>query len=228
MASLYLIRHGQASFGSENYDALSPLGEKQCLLLGQWWRARSTAFDRAVTGPMHRHKQSFQAFCTGMDREMGAVEIPELAEFDHENVLEVYRPDFADKAVMMRTLAAAPNPRRAFQDMFTEAVSRWHDPRHAADYKEPWAVFKARVLRGFEILRETNGDTLVFTSGGVISVILQAVLDVDEAHCFALNAVTVNSSVSRVLYRSGEASLAGFNNIAHLEVENASNLITYA
>ncbi|MEK9990253.1 MAG: histidine phosphatase family protein, partial [Halieaceae bacterium] len=29
MASLYLIRHGQASFGSDNYDQLSPLGQRQ-------------------------------------------------------------------------------------------------------------------------------------------------------------------------------------------------------
>ena len=29
MASLYLIRHGQASFGSDHYDQLSPLGQRQ-------------------------------------------------------------------------------------------------------------------------------------------------------------------------------------------------------
>ncbi|MCH1491392.1 MAG: histidine phosphatase family protein, partial [Luminiphilus sp.] len=29
MASIYLIRHGQASFGSDNYDQLSPVGQRQ-------------------------------------------------------------------------------------------------------------------------------------------------------------------------------------------------------
>lgn len=33
MATIYLIRHGQASFGAENYDKLSPLGERQASIL---------------------------------------------------------------------------------------------------------------------------------------------------------------------------------------------------
>jgi len=37
MAELYLIRHGQASFGAEDYDQLSSLGKTQCELLGAFF-----------------------------------------------------------------------------------------------------------------------------------------------------------------------------------------------
>ena len=31
MGILYLVRHGQASFGEADYDRLSPLGHRQCV-----------------------------------------------------------------------------------------------------------------------------------------------------------------------------------------------------
>ena len=34
MGTLYLVRHGQASFGADDYDQLSPLGHQQALRLG--------------------------------------------------------------------------------------------------------------------------------------------------------------------------------------------------
>ena len=35
---LLLIRHGQASFGASDYDRLSPLGQRQSRLLGEYFR----------------------------------------------------------------------------------------------------------------------------------------------------------------------------------------------
>ena len=40
MGSIYLIRHGQASFGAENYDVLSPLGYRQSEALGDYLARR--------------------------------------------------------------------------------------------------------------------------------------------------------------------------------------------
>jgi broad specificity phosphatase PhoE len=227
MASLYLIRHGQASFGAENYDALSGLGMRQCRLLGEWWRERGHAFDRVISGPMQRHRQSLESFAAGLERELAFDYLPGLAEFDHENVLEVYRPDFADKAAIARFLASTPRPRQAFHQIFTEAVNRWHDSRYDAEYNESWPVFRQRVVDAFASLCTESADTLVFTSGGAISVMLQSVLGLSDANCFALNAVTLNSSVTRVLYRPGENSLHSFNSTAHLDIANDAALLTY-
>ena len=37
MGTLYLIRHGQASFGAADYYQLSELGARQCHALGQYF-----------------------------------------------------------------------------------------------------------------------------------------------------------------------------------------------
>lgn len=46
MAELYLVRHGQASFGTENYDRLSALGEQQGVWLGEYFARQDIVFDR--------------------------------------------------------------------------------------------------------------------------------------------------------------------------------------
>lgn len=227
MATLYLVRHGQASFGADNYDALSGLGMRQCQLLGEWWKARGMEPGRVVCGPMRRHRESLEAFCRGFGRELAYDTLPGIAEFDHENVLEVYWPLFGDKAALAKFLAETPRPRQAFHRIFIEAVARWHEGRHDQEYNESWPVFRQRVRESFGTLQAPGGDAIVFTSGGVISVMIQSILGFSDANSFAINAITLNSSVSRVLYRPGESSLHSFNNTAHLDVHNDASLITY-
>lgn len=227
MASIYLVRHGQASFGAENYDQLSTLGARQCRLLGEWWRARGQESGTLLCGPMVRHRQSFENFAAGYGRELTARDVPGLAEFDHENVIEVHRPEFADKAALVKFLADHPRPRQAFHEFFTHAVTRWHSGGVDHEYNEPWPHFRDRVVAAFRALLQEGGDILVFTSGGAISVILQDVLGLDNHRTFALNGIIANSSVTRLLYRADEVSLHSFNATAHLDVHDDAGLITY-
>lgn len=227
MATLHLVRHGQASFGAEHYDELSGLGVRQCQLLGEWWQARGLVPGRIISGPMHRHKQSMEAFFHGFGRELEHDTLPDLAEFDHENVLEVYWPLFGDKVALAKYMAETSRPRQAFHQIFVDAVARWHSGNHDSDYNESWLTFRERVRDGFDALRAQGGDAVVFTSGGVISVMIQAILGFSDAKSFAINAITLNSSVSRVLYRPGESSLHSFNNTAHLDIHNDAALLTY-
>ena len=60
MGRLFLVRHAQASFLSQNYDQLSALGETQARLLGEYWARRKMTFDRVCVGPAIRHRQTAQ------------------------------------------------------------------------------------------------------------------------------------------------------------------------
>src|SRR5207248_7120980 len=60
MGRLFLVRHAQASFLSQNYDQLSALGQTQARLLGEYWSQRNVFFDRVCTGPALRHRQTAQ------------------------------------------------------------------------------------------------------------------------------------------------------------------------
>ena len=58
MTTIYLIRHGQASFGAKSYDQLSPNGELQAKLLGQYFNRILKEEPYVVTGSMQRHQQT--------------------------------------------------------------------------------------------------------------------------------------------------------------------------
>ena len=50
MGNLYLIRHGQASFGADDYDVLSTVGERQSVALGEHLARLGLRLDRCVAG----------------------------------------------------------------------------------------------------------------------------------------------------------------------------------
>mgnify|MGYP003610115975 FL=1 len=58
MTTIYLVRHGQASFGAESYDKLSTTGEQQATVLGQYFQKILKEQPYVVAGGMQRHRQT--------------------------------------------------------------------------------------------------------------------------------------------------------------------------
>ena len=50
-----MVRHGQASYMSEDYDRLSAIGEEQAIKLGEFWVRHEIRFDACFHGPAQRH-----------------------------------------------------------------------------------------------------------------------------------------------------------------------------
>lgn len=228
MATIHLIRHGQASFGQENYDQLSKLGWRQGQVLGRWL-ADKVEPQAVVGGALERHRETAEAIATGYGSALPDMQVlPGLNEFDHTDVLTRLRPAWADRAVMARDLSAFPKPAKAFQETFVQAVARWAGGDHDNEYRETWPAFKARVLAALDQLIEfaDGSDVLVTTSGGPISVIVQSLLGLDDVRALKLNEVIANTSVTRVLYSGPRRSLSVFNNFSHLEGEDPA-LVTF-
>ncbi|MCK7545529.1 histidine phosphatase family protein [Marinobacter bryozoorum] len=228
MATIYLIRHGQASFGEDNYDQLSETGWQQARVLGRWLAGRVHP-DVVIGGDMQRHRETVEAIASGY---RGAFPDMQVAtgfnEFDHARVVFRFRPEWADRERMQADLAATGHPAKAFQQTFTQAVQRWVSGDHDEDYPETWLQFKARVNKALDDLVSwaNGGDVFVSTSGGPIAVILQNLLQLSDSRALALNEVIANTSVTRVLYSGDRRSLAVFNNYSHLEAEG-QELVTF-
>ncbi|OEY66934.1 histidine phosphatase family protein [Marinobacter sp. X15-166B] len=228
MATLHLLRHGQASFGNENYDTLSARGWEQGRVLGAWLAGK---VDPAlvVGGSMQRHRETIAALAEGFGAPLPDMQVMAgFNEFDHRQIISRYRPQWADPRVMARDLAAVPTPARAFQQVFVQSLQRWVSGTHDGEYAEPWCQFKRRVLTAFAQLmdRAEGADVLVATSGGPITVVVQHLLALPDSRALALNEVIANTSVTRVLYSGDRSSLAVFNNYSHLEAADAS-LVTF-
>jgi broad specificity phosphatase PhoE len=228
MATIYLIRHGQASFGQENYDRLSSQGWKQGRVLGRWLKGK-VAPDAVFGGNMERHRETVEAIAVGYGDELPDMQAVEgFNEFDHTQVVERLRPEWADRAKMASDLAAFRKPGTAFQQIFEQAMGRWVGGEHDSEYAETWSDFSVRVIGALDDLIDYagGGDVLVSTSGGPIAVIAQHLLQLNDRKTLEMNSVIANSSVSRVLYSGKRRSLAVFNNYSHLEAEDPS-LLSY-
>lgn len=229
MGALYLIRHGQASFGSQNYDALSALGHQQGYAVGQALKARGVTPEAVVAGTMQRHQETARAALLAMALDVPMRVHAGVNEFDHENVIEVAEPRYADKAVMMAEMAASGDPRRAFQTFFQDAVARWVGGNHDAEYAEPWSAFKLRCVAALdELVRQTppKGQLVVFTSGGVISVVCAHLLGLHDSQAFTINWTLANAGITKINVGRDGLHLLSVNEHAHVE-GMAPSLLTY-
>lgn len=205
MGVVILVRHGQASFGADDYDVLSETGWEQGRLLGRYLAEPSLV----VTGGMRRHRETAEAAGWRGTEDLG------WAEFDHLSVVAA-DPDHPTEEL----------DRRGFQRAFERATARWTGGGFDGEYVESWPAFRARVTASFDraCARAGSGDTVtVVTSGGPIAVVAALLADpeADEV-AFArmwsrFNTVLVNSSFTRVVVGSTGARLLTFNEHPHLE-----------
>ncbi len=232
MGAIHLVRHGQASFGAEDYDQLSPLGQEQSRLLGVWQRECGLSIDGVVTGSLKRHQQSAQAcvdeFCRipQADWTLNAG----FDEFNHHEVLQRFIAELAEQPTADQELTQSDSPRKTFQKIFARATARWVAGQHDEEYAESWTVFRARCRAALNAVIDAAGtsrDIWIFTSGGAITGILQDLLEIPDSRILGINWTLVNGGVTKLLYRPGQISLCYLNNHAHLEKHHRPELITY-
>ena len=97
MGTLFLVRHGQASFGAADYDNLSALGIAQSQRLGEYWAGKGLQFDAVLTGTLRRHAQTFAGIQAGMGTQHEPLIWPGLNEYDSESVIAAIHRTFPGK-----------------------------------------------------------------------------------------------------------------------------------
>lgn len=203
MARVHLIRHGQASFGADDYDALSPKGHDQAQALAR----RLPGPSRLVSGVMRRHIQTAAAFGD-------AREDARWNEFDFIDIIAADRPDLNSIGALRGAVADKPDPHRAFQTIYEAATNRWASGNHDADYAEDRATFRARVRRAMAETVASMGredHVYVVTSGGPIAAIVQDALGLGEEATRGIERTLVNCGVTTLAVRRGQTRLISLN-----------------
>jgi len=229
MGAIYLIRHGQASFGAADYDRLSDLGVRQSEALGLALRARVPSVATVWCGSMQRHRQTADACLRTFGQALPLQIDAGFDEYDHDQLIAVYEPRFADRATLGSELMRHDDPARAFQQIFAGAVARWIAGAHDDEYRESWPQFRRRVAEGLARLagRLGKGETaLVFTSGGPIATVAGECLGVPPDKQPQLAWTLANSGITKLLCRGDVVHLSTLNEHAHLEADGR-RLVTY-
>lgn len=230
MARVILVRHGQASFGAADYDRLSATGVAQAEHLGRVLAGRGEAIDMLWSGAMLRHLQTADGLLRGGGYALPLRSVAGFDEFDHRQVIERYQPRYAEYSAMQADLATAPDPLRAFAQMFRAALGRWTGGTCDADYDESWPAFKARcgaALAAVLAQGEAGQTHLVVTSGGVISALVQPLLGLDDGGAMRINWTLANAGLS-CIQRSGRGTptLLSLNEHSHFRGDH-QHLLTW-
>ena len=234
MATIYLIRHGQASFGKENYDQLSDLGHQQAARLGDVLSQRLPNFDAVHLGSMLRHKQTAENCLRGFEQSLesiNAVFDANWNEYDFRDILTQLRPEFSTAKGTTDYIRSQADPKAAFEQSFNDAVDRWVSGNYDTDYIESWSTFSARIHQAFKATianSEGNKNIAVFTSGGPISVVSQHLLGVAESKMMQMNWTLLNCGVTKIVTTGSRQFLSSLNEHTHFEGVDNKHFITYA
>jgi len=224
MATLTLVRHGQASFGAQDYDQLSARGEQQCQLLGEYWRARGRRFDAVLTGTLKRHAQSLAAIDAGLG---GALPIAHLDagldEYNSEALIRALRPD--------QPLAKPKTAQevKAWFRVLREALRAWGAGAIEPAGMKRYVEFSAGVADALEQVRLSGREeVLIVSSGGPISTAVAQVLGAPFDAAIEMNLRLRNSALSEFSFNPKRHVLHSFNQLPHLDSPDAAGLETYA
>ncbi|OAJ55018.1 phosphoglycerate mutase [Paraburkholderia ginsengiterrae] len=223
MAELYLVRHGQASFGAENYDELSASGGSQSRWLGEYFAQSDLQFDRVVIGTMRRHAQTADAILSEMRATQAeVVQDADLNEYDFGALLSA----LGESGLAPDQPAAGS--KKDFYKLLKQALHLWSEDRLPGRLPESWSQFQARVERARLAIQRLGGKkVLVVSSGGPIAAFTQQLLQAPAAGAIALNLQIRNSSVSQYVFNDSSMSLVSFNALPHLERTERREFITY-
>lgn len=211
MGTLYLVRHGQASFGSDDYDRLSELGARQCERLGAHFRERDVRFDGVITGTLKRHTQSFEALSRGLQAEHQALAMPGLNEYDSEAIVRAIHP-------LPLPRARTPDEVRQHFRLLREGLHAWMEGRSRPAGMPSHAEFLAGVVAALDHVRtHHDGHVLIVSSGGPISAAVAHVLGAPPQTMVELNLRMRNSALTEFAFTRKRHSLITFNTLPHLD-----------
>ena len=235
MGSIYLIRHGQASFGADDYDVLSNVGVEQAQVLGRHLADLGLTFDRCISGDLRRQQHT----ATAAFDQYNALDLPAppleidaaFNEFDGEAIIRALLPDLlSTEPHAVNVLRNGAQNRSEFQRIFALIIDRWLAGTYDPPGLESWLGFVERVQAGLQRILEAADNShkiAVFTSGGTITALLHLITRMPAAQAFELNWQIVNTSLNQLKFRGREVALASFNSHTHLQLLKAPQFITF-
>lgn len=228
MAWIYLVRHGQASFLTEDYDRLSDEGKVQARLLGQEFARCGIRFDYAIAGSLLRQQQTAAHIleATGADKLPEVEERPGLNEFYPAVWTGIAKELAREDATLRPHLLALRNndgkPARDKWDNYltlTVAVlSAWVENRYPDLEIESFAAFTERVYDSMnELPGKEDSKILVVSSSTPTSLLIGRGMELSAGDSLRFMRWLYNTSWS-LLHSTGTwLDTVSFNDFTHLQ-----------
>ena len=223
MGTLYLVRHGQASFGADDYDQLSELGQRQSVRLGEYFAERGIHFEGLIAGTLRRHQQTLQGILQGMQCAGEPLAWDGLNEYDSQAVIATVHPEPLQKPT-------SPEAVRHHFRLLRDGLSGWMAGSSSPAGMPSYQQFVAGVTGALDHVRASHfgHDVLMVTSGGPIATAVASVLGTPAQATIELNLRLRNTSVTEFAFTPKRHALVCFNAIPHLDAPPYRDWVTYA
>ena len=223
MGTLYLVRHGQASFGADDYDQLSDLGHKQSLRLGEYFAQKNIHFDGLIAGTLRRQKQTLEGILQGMNRAGEHLAWDGLNEYDSQAVIASIYPHKLEKPT-------SPEMYRHHFRLLRDGLAQWMAGVVSPKGMPSYVDFVAGVAGALDHVRANHygKNVLIVTSGGPIATAVGYVLGASPEATIDLNMRIRNSSITEFAFTPKRHMLVCFNAIPHLDHADYAQWVTYS
>ena len=222
MGTLYLVRHGQASFGADDYDNLSALGRQQSVRLGEYWRNRGMTFDAVLVGTLKRHAQTLDGLLEGLGTTASPIQWPGLNEYDSAAVIATIHPEPLEKP-------DTPELYRHHFRLLRDALTQWMNGVTSPKGMPRYVDFQKGVTSALDHVRtQCDGNVLLVSSGGPISTAVGHVLGTTPETTIELNLRIRNASITEFAFTPKRHMLVTYNTLPHLDHADHASWITYS
>ena len=222
MGNLYLVRHGQASFGAADYDNLSALGHRQSVRLGEYFAGKGLQFEAVITGTLKRHAQTWAGIARGAGHTHQALEWPGLNEYDSEAVIKAIHPAPLEKP-------DTPEMYRHHFRLLRDGLTQWMNGVVTPQGMPAYNDFVHGVTSALDHVRKSHaGNVLIVSSGGPISTAVGHILGTTPETTIELNLRIRNSSVTELAYTPKRHMLVTYNTLPHLDDAAYADWVTYS
>ena len=222
MGNLYLVRHGQASFGAVDYDNLSSLGVQQSVRLGEYFAQKGIQFNAVLTGSLRRHAQTWAGIAKGAALEHDPLVWPGLNEYDSEAVIQAIHPQPLQKP-------DTPEVYRHHFRLLRDGLRQWMNGVVSPKGMPTYTEFVHGVSSALDHVRQNcSGNVLMVSSGGPISTAVGHLLGTTPETTIELNLRIRNSSVTEFDFNPKRHTLVTYNTLPHLDDPQYASWITYA
>ena len=205
MPIVHLVRHGQARFGTDDYDALSDLGVRQAQIAGRELVRRGVANASLMSGSLQRQRHTVLLLA----EELGLADVtpdvdPRVNEFDAHALVDQR---------LGRVGATDGMTSQEFQVHLDDELRDW-----IVERPDQWGYFALGAVEAVAEVAATvprGGTAVIATSAGVTAAVCGTLLDAGPEGVIAMNRVSTNASITTLLAGSRGLSVLTFNDHAH-------------
>ena len=234
MATIYLIRHGQASFGSDDYDKLSPLGETQAENVGYYLRDHGITLDAAYSGDLKRQRRTTELALASQPVAVEHTIDARFNEVRNDEQVEHLVPELVKSNPGLHELVTRGlSSSKDYQKVIDAVFNYWVSPACNEPKIQSWADYSGGARDAlYEVMRnEGSGKTVgIFTSGGTIATLVTQVLGLGGEHAYKFYEPIFNCSITQLFYSGDKVSLSYFNDrsfLQYLGKQSDQNLVSY-